>query len=133
MTAPAYMAKVLNVCISVVAPEKSIVPWACATLERPANASATNVGPRVRAALKSFLLKFVFRKLEGDIGILLWGIFATAMSRKLGQVFSYVQVVISIATQIRFIGFALAYKLQLFGPNLCGLRSFPVDNEPVFS
>ena len=28
MTAPAYMAKVLKVAIKVVAPEKSIVPWA---------------------------------------------------------------------------------------------------------
>ena len=48
MTAPAYMAKVLKVAIKVVAPEKSIVPWARATLEIPANESATSVGAAVR-------------------------------------------------------------------------------------
>src|SRR5271170_1804358 len=47
MTAPAYIAKVLKVVISVVAPVKSIVPWACAT---PTKVSATSVGPATRIA-----------------------------------------------------------------------------------
>src|SRR5579884_3616109 len=57
MTAPAYMANVLNVFIRVVAPEKSIVPWAWATaLLAPANTSAVRVGPIVCAARRSVSL-----------------------------------------------------------------------------
>lgn len=41
------MAKVLNVDISVVAPEKSIVPWACGAV---ANVSAISVGVNARVA-----------------------------------------------------------------------------------
>src|SRR5271163_2450371 len=47
ITAPAYIAKVLKVVISVVAPVKSIVPWAWAAL---ANASAKSVGAATRIA-----------------------------------------------------------------------------------
>src|SRR6185437_15122085 len=55
MTAPAYMAKVLKVDISVCAPEKSIVPWAWATaLPTPANRIAVSVGPITCAARLSF-------------------------------------------------------------------------------
>src|ERR1700749_133211 len=46
MTAPAYMANVLNVPMRVCAPEKSIVPWAFAVV---ANVRATRIGPRLRA------------------------------------------------------------------------------------
>jgi len=45
MTAPAYIAKVLKVDISVCAPEKSIVPWAWATaLLTPMKSKAVSVG-----------------------------------------------------------------------------------------
>ena len=47
MTAPAYMAKVLKVDISVVAPEKSIVPWAWAML---AKERVIRVGATMRTA-----------------------------------------------------------------------------------
>src|ERR1039457_5016487 len=48
------MAKVLKVVMSVVAPEKSIVPWAWAT---PASESARNVGHSACAALRRLCLE----------------------------------------------------------------------------
>jgi hypothetical protein len=48
------MAKVLKVDISVVAPEKSIVPWAWAT---PAHESARRLGAIVRMAPRREVLK----------------------------------------------------------------------------
>jgi hypothetical protein len=48
------MAKVLKVFISVVAPEKSIVPWAWAT---PANESTRRVGAIARMAERSVVLR----------------------------------------------------------------------------
>jgi hypothetical protein len=63
------MAKVLKVDISVVAPEKSIVPWAWATL---VSESARRVGAIARMASMSFRLRLWFRKHErSDISILL--------------------------------------------------------------
>ena len=56
------MAKVLKVVISVVAPEKSIVPWAWAT---PANESARRVGAIVRMAERSVVLRVVSRQPVG--------------------------------------------------------------------
>jgi hypothetical protein len=46
----ALTANVLNVPMSVCAPEKSIVPWACATV---ANVSAMRNGAKERAACRS--------------------------------------------------------------------------------
>src|ERR1035441_8000072 len=63
------MAKVLKVVMSVCAPEKSIVPWAWATL---VSESARRVGTIARMASMSFRLTLWFRKHErNDMGILL--------------------------------------------------------------
>jgi len=58
MTAPAYIANVLNVDIRVCAPEKSIVPWAWATaLLATMKSRAVSVGPVTRAASRRFRLE----------------------------------------------------------------------------
>ncbi len=68
MMAPAYIAKVLKVVIKVCAPEKSIVPWAWATLATPAKVSATSVGPITCAARSSFCLERGLRQSLGKVG-----------------------------------------------------------------
>ena len=52
MTAPAKIAKVLKVVISVVAPEKSIVPWAWAMLVTVNAASAGHITRAARNSLR---------------------------------------------------------------------------------
>jgi hypothetical protein len=56
MTAPANIANVLNVPMSVCAQEKSIVPWAwTAVLVKPASASVSRFGHFREATRQSFL------------------------------------------------------------------------------
>src|SRR5579862_3584303 len=69
ITAPAYMAKVLNVPIKVCAPEKSIVPWACATVprDRARKAGAIERMARIRLSIvRSLTFRYEDRQ-EGRI------------------------------------------------------------------